>query len=108
VGNKELSEDLEVRGYATAADWVYGYAIEPHAWTAGGLITLAEVGYVHTLAMTPVWHVAPHSQATDRRARAHSASTTSRASPEACARRRGQRSVVDFLAQRLERGADLG
>ena len=26
VGNKELSEYLEVRGYATAADWVYGTA----------------------------------------------------------------------------------
>ena len=26
VGNKELSEYLEVRGYATAADWVYGQA----------------------------------------------------------------------------------
>ncbi len=24
IGNEELSEYLEVRGYATAADWVYG------------------------------------------------------------------------------------
>lgn len=66
VGNKELSEYLEVRGYATAADWVYGRAIEPDAWSDGGLTTLAEVRHVHTLAMTPVWDVAPHSQATDR------------------------------------------
>ena len=29
VGNKELSEYLEVRGYATAADWVYGQGIQP-------------------------------------------------------------------------------
>ena len=30
------------------------------------LITLAEVRHVHNLAMTPVWDVAPHPQATDR------------------------------------------
>ncbi len=29
IGNKELSEYLEVRGYATAADWVYGHGIRP-------------------------------------------------------------------------------
>ena len=36
VGNKELSEYLEVRGYANAADWVYGRAIEPGTWSDGG------------------------------------------------------------------------
>ncbi|HWI06938.1 MAG TPA: Fic family protein [Solirubrobacteraceae bacterium] len=66
VGNKELSEYLEVRGYATAADWVYGRAIEPGSWSDGGLITLAELRHVHSLAMTPVWDVSPHPQATDR------------------------------------------
>jgi len=66
VGNKELSEYLEVRGYATAADWVYGRAIEPGTWSDGGLITLAEIRHVHSLAMTPVWDVAPHPQAADR------------------------------------------
>ena len=66
VGNKELSEYLEVRGYATAADWVYGRAIEPGSWSDGGLITLAEIRHVHSLAMTPVWDVSPHPQATDR------------------------------------------
>lgn len=66
VGNKELREYLEVRGYATAADWVYGRAIEPGTWSDGGLITLAEIRHVHSLAMTPVWDVAPHPQATDR------------------------------------------
>jgi hypothetical protein len=66
VGNKELSEYLEVRGYANAADWVYGRAIEPDTWSDGGLITLAEVRHIHNLAMTPVWDVAPHPQATDR------------------------------------------
>jgi Fic family protein len=66
VGNKELSEYLEVRGYATAADWVYGRAIEPETWSDDGLITLAEIRHVHRLAMTPVWDVSPHPQATER------------------------------------------
>jgi hypothetical protein len=66
VGNKELSEYLEVRGYANAADWVYGRAIEPGSWSDGGLITLGEVRHVHTVAMTPVWDVAPHPQASVR------------------------------------------
>jgi hypothetical protein len=66
VGNKELSEYLEVRGYATAADWVYGHGLQPGAWSDGDLISLAEVRHVHALAMTPVWDVAPHSQATNR------------------------------------------
>ena len=66
VGNKELSEYLEVRGYATAADWVYGHALRPGDWTDGDLISLAEVRHIHALAMTPVWDVAPHPQATDR------------------------------------------
>lgn len=66
VGNKELSEYLEVRGYGTAADWVYGHGIDPGAWSEGAPITLAEVRHVHSLAMTPVWDVAPHPQATER------------------------------------------
>ncbi|HET9593116.1 MAG TPA: Fic family protein [Solirubrobacterales bacterium] len=64
VGNKELSEYLEVRGYADAAEWVYGQGIQPGDWSAGKLITLAELREVHSLAMTPVWEVAPHPQAT--------------------------------------------
>jgi hypothetical protein len=66
VGNKELREYLEVRGYATAADWVYAHAIQPGEWTQGELVSLAEVRHIHTLAMTPVWDVAPHPQATAR------------------------------------------
>jgi Fic family protein len=66
VGNKELSEYLEVRGYANAADWVYGHGIEPGTWSDGEPISLAEIRHVHTLAMTPVWDVAPHPQATER------------------------------------------
>lgn len=66
VGNKELSEYLEVRGYADAANWVYGHGIQPGDWGGEGLLTLAEVREVHTLAMGPVWEIAPHSQATAR------------------------------------------
>ena len=66
VGNKELSEYLEVRGYANAADWVYGHAIAPDEWAGHGLITLTELRHVHQLTMTPVWDVAPHPQATAR------------------------------------------
>lgn len=66
VGNKELSEYLEVRGYATAADWVYGHAIHAAEWTDQAVVSLTELRHVHALAMTPVWDVAPHPQATDR------------------------------------------
>lgn len=66
VGNKELSEYLEVRGYATAADWVYGQGIQPGAWSDGEVISLTEIRHVHALAMTPVWDVSPHPNATER------------------------------------------
>jgi Fic family protein len=66
VGDKELREYLEVRGYANAARWVYGQALEPGAWTTGELLTITEVREVHAMALTPVWDVAPHPNATDR------------------------------------------
>jgi hypothetical protein len=66
VGNKELSEYLEVRGYANAADWVYAHAIQPGEWTDDSLLLLTELRHIHELAMTPVWDVAPHPNATDR------------------------------------------
>ncbi|WP_239101074.1 Fic family protein [Microbispora amethystogenes] len=66
VGAKALREYNEVRGYATAAQWVYGQALEPDAWHDGNLITVNEVRRVHHAAMTPVWDVAPHPDATDR------------------------------------------
>lgn len=66
VGNKELREYMEVRGYADAAKWVYSQALEPDAWTSGELITLTEVRQIHSAALGPVWDVAPHPQATDR------------------------------------------
>jgi cell filamentation protein, protein adenylyltransferase len=66
VGNKQLKEYMEVKGYGDAADWVYGQAIEPGEWSDGSLITLTEVRQVHRVSMTPVWDVAPHPEATER------------------------------------------
>ncbi len=66
VGNKELREYMEVRGYANAADWVYGRGIEPGAWSSAAPVTLTELRHVHALAMGPVWDVAPHPSATNR------------------------------------------
>lgn len=66
VGNKELREYMEVRGYATAADWVYGHGIEPGEWAGDEPLALTELRHVHRLAIGPVWDVAPHPEATDR------------------------------------------
>lgn len=61
VGGKELKEYLEVRGYADAAEWVYGQA---HAHgTAAPFVTLTEVRHVHAVAMSKVWDVSPHPDA---------------------------------------------
>ena len=62
VGQKELKDYLEVKGYADAAHWVYGQATKP-GWTSGRLLTVTEVRQVHRRAMTPVWEVAPHPDA---------------------------------------------
>ena len=67
VGNKELREYLEVRGYADAADWVYRQAINRSGLShPEEILTLAEVRNVHHKAMQPVWQVAPHPDATPR------------------------------------------
>jgi hypothetical protein len=63
VGDKQLAEYMEVRGYADAAQWVYQQGLSPGDWTTGDLITLTEVRHVHTLAMSKVWDVAPHPDA---------------------------------------------
>ena len=60
VGNKELSEYMEVRGYADAANWVYGQALDPGAWSSGELLSLTELRHIHRLMLTPAWDVAPH------------------------------------------------
>ncbi len=65
VGNKELREYLEVRGYADAATWVYGQAIDAGEWSSGELLSQTELRHLHRLALTAVWDVAPHPDATD-------------------------------------------
>ena len=66
VGDKELREYMEVKGYADAAEWVYRQAIQPGTWTNGDTVSLAELRQIHHMAMTPVWEVAPHPQATPK------------------------------------------
>jgi hypothetical protein len=63
VGNKELREYMEVRGYADAASWIYGQALDPDAWSSGELLSLTELRHIHRLALTPAWDVAPHPDA---------------------------------------------
>jgi hypothetical protein len=63
-GNKELPEYMEVTGYADAARWVYGQALEPGAWTSQAPLMMTEVRHVHELALGPVWSVSLHPNAT--------------------------------------------
>jgi hypothetical protein len=65
VGDKQLKEYMEVRGYADAAAWVYGQGHDP-AQTDDAILTLTEVRRVHTAAMQPVWNVSPHPDAGER------------------------------------------
>jgi fido (protein-threonine AMPylation protein) len=64
VGNKALREYTAVRGYADAATWVYGQAVGGE-WSSGELLSLTELRHIHRVALTPVWDIAPHSDATD-------------------------------------------
>ena len=65
VGNKELNEYLEVRGYGDAAEWVYAQAVRPLGLSRHEqIVTLAEVREIHRAALSPVWEVAPHPNAT--------------------------------------------
>ncbi|MCK2237067.1 MULTISPECIES: Fic family protein [unclassified Crossiella] len=45
---------------------MYRQALEPDSWHDGRLLTISEVRRIHHTAMTPVWDVAPHKDATDR------------------------------------------
>jgi Fic family protein len=66
VGAKTLREYMEVKGYGDAARWVYAQALDPGDWHNGALVSIQEVRHVHILAMTPVWQVEPHPDATGR------------------------------------------
>ncbi len=59
VGNKELTEYLEIHAYAEAAQWVYEHGIDGGAWTGQGRITLTELRHIHKLVVEPVWRFSP-------------------------------------------------
>ena len=60
VGNKELAEYMEVRGYAEAAQWVYAHGLSGDVRAS---ITLRDVREIHSVAMRQVWDVSPHPAA---------------------------------------------
>jgi fido (protein-threonine AMPylation protein) len=64
VGDKELSEYMEVLGYGQAAKWVYDQAHAAGGWNGDRLLSVQEVRQVHHQVMNPVWDVAPHPHAT--------------------------------------------
>jgi Fic/DOC family len=63
VGNKELREYMEVRGYADAASWVYGQGLDTDGWSSSKLLSLTELRHIHRLALTAAWDVEPHPSA---------------------------------------------
>lgn len=65
VGDKQLKEYMEVKGYADASEWVY---TQGHSVDGTDLIDLTTVRNIHKAAMDPVWDVAPHPEATPREA----------------------------------------
>ncbi len=70
VGARELREYLEVRGYGTAAEWVYRQAVagSREGRREEAILTLSEIRQVHHMAMAPVWEAAPHPAASEREA----------------------------------------
>lgn len=66
VGAKPLKDYLEVQGYGEAARWVYAQARGHSALNGEGLVTVTELREIHRLAMSPVWEVAPHPDASGK------------------------------------------
>ena len=77
VGDKELKEYLEVKGYADAADWVYSQATSNEAERDQPYLLLAELREVHRRVVGPAWDVAQPVDSSPARAPAASACTTS-------------------------------
>lgn len=59
VGDKELREYLEVKGYADAAGWVYSQANDLDAERDRPYLLLTELREIHRLAVSAAWDVAP-------------------------------------------------
>lgn len=65
VGNKDLGEYLEVKGYGDAAEWVYSQAARPAGLGEHQhVVTLSEVREIHRAVLAPAWEVSPHPNAT--------------------------------------------
>ncbi len=65
VGDKELREYMEVRGYADAASWVYGQGLHSGDWDQDAPLSLTEVRHVHEVALGPVWSVAAQPKSSE-------------------------------------------
>ncbi len=59
VGDKQLAEYLEVKGYADAAEWVYGQACDRDTERCDPYITMTELRQINTLVVGPAWKVQP-------------------------------------------------
>lgn len=59
VGDKELREYLEVKGYADAAEWVYSQANDLDAERDAPYLLLSELREIHRRVVASVWDVAP-------------------------------------------------
>lgn len=64
VGDKQLREYMEVKGYANAADWVYREGIQPSSHDPNRFLTMQDVRRIHQQVMALVWDVDPHPDAT--------------------------------------------
>src|SRR5258708_11865738 len=63
VGEKQLRDYMEVKGYADAAQWIYSQAVAPGEWGPEELLTLTEVREAHRRAMAPAWEAEPPAEA---------------------------------------------
>jgi len=59
VGDRELREYLEVKGYADAADWVYSQANDVDTVRDGPYLAMSELREIHRQVVAAVWDVAP-------------------------------------------------
>jgi hypothetical protein len=59
VGDKQLAEYLEVKGYADAAEWVYAQACDRDTERCDPYITPTELREVHRRVVEPAWKVKP-------------------------------------------------
>jgi Fic/DOC family len=59
VGDKQLAEYLEVKGYAEAAEWVYAQGCDRETERSDPYITLTELREIHTRVVGPAWRVQP-------------------------------------------------